>query len=61
MNDEDDLPKKRSYELGENLENFSIDDIDAYLSAIEKEILRVENIKKEKLKALNIAKNFFKD
>ena len=31
MDEEENLIKKKSYEVGENLDNFSIDDLDIYL------------------------------
>ena len=60
MDEEENLIKKKSYEVGENLDNFSIDDLDIYLLKLDEEILRVKNIKKSKIVALTKAKSFFK-
>ena len=60
MDEEENLIKKKSYELGENLDNFSIDDLDKYILKLDEEILRVKSIKKSKIAALATAKSFFK-
>ena len=61
MDEEENLIKKKSYEVGENLDNFSIDDLDIYLLKLDEEISRVKSIKKSKIAALTKAKSFLKD
>ena len=58
--EEEDLNKKKSYEIGNNLDNFSIEELDHYLLLLNKEILRVNELKKNKINALNKAQDFFK-
>ena len=60
MDEDENLIKKKTYELEDNLDNFSIEDLDVYLLKLEDEILRVKTIKKNKINALSIAKDFFK-
>ena len=58
--EEEDLNKKTSYEIGNNLDNFSIEELDHYLLSLNEEILRVNELKKNKINALNKAQDFFK-
>ena len=58
--EEEDLNKKKSYEIGNNLDNFSIEELDHYLLLLNEEILRVNELKKNKINALNKAQDFFK-
>jgi len=58
--EEESLNKRKSYEIGNNLDNFSIDELDLYLLALNEEILRVKDLKNNKISALNKAKDFFK-
>ena len=57
--DEINIPKK-FFEIGDNLDALSVDELINYISILENEIIRVNNIKLEKSKALEVAKNFFK-
>jgi len=58
--EEEDLNKKKSYEIGNNLDNFSIEELDHYLLSLNEEILRVNELKKNKINALNKAQDLFK-
>tara|TARA_B100000686_G_scaffold219200_1_gene226260 strand:+ start:15274 stop:15456 length:183 start_codon:yes stop_codon:yes gene_type:complete len=58
--EEENLNKKNTYELGNNLDNFSIEELDQYLLVLKEEILRIEKLKKSKINALNKAQDFFK-
>ena len=60
MEEEENLNKKNTYEIGNNLDNFSIEELDQYLLILNEEILRVEKLKKNKISALNKAQDFFK-
>ncbi|MFP6779208.1 MAG: DUF1192 domain-containing protein, partial [Alphaproteobacteria bacterium] len=57
--DEINIPKK-DFELGDNLDAISVDELTNYISILENEIIRVKGIKIEKSKALEVAKNYFK-
>ena len=58
--EEEELSKKNNYEIGNNLDNFSIEELDQYLLVLDQEIVRVKDIKKDKINALNKAQDFFK-
>ena len=45
--EEENLNKKNTYELGNNLDNFSIEELDQYLLVLKEEILRIEKLKKK--------------
>ena len=60
MEDDENIIKKKFYEIGGNLDSFSIDDLDNYLSKLDEEISRVKNTKKTKINALTKADSFFK-
>ena len=60
MDEDENITKKKSYEIGFSLDNFSVEDIEEYLLALDEEIKRVKGIKSDKVKALDEAKNFFK-
>ena len=60
MEDDDNKIRKKFYEIGGNLDSFSIDDLDNYLSKLDEEISRVKNTKKTKINALRKADSFFK-
>ena len=60
MEDDDNKIRKKFYEIGGNLDSFSIDDLDNYLSKLDEEISRVKNTKKTKINALTKADSFFK-
>ena len=57
--DEINTPKN-IYEIGDNLDTLSLDELINYISILENEIIRVNNIKLKKSKALEVAKNYFK-
>ena len=57
--DEINTPKK-NFEIGDNLDALSVDELKNYISILENEIIRVNTIKLEKSKALEVAKNYFK-
>jgi len=57
--DEIDTPKI-NFEIGDNLDALSVDELKNYISILENEIIRVNTIKLEKSKALEVAKNYFK-
>ncbi len=57
--DEINIPKK-NFEIGDNLDALSVDELIDYISILENEIIRVNAIKLEKSKALEVAKNYFK-
>ena len=60
MEDDENIIKKKFYEIGGNLDSFSIDDLDNYLSKLDEEISRVKITKKIKTEALTKANSFFK-
>ena len=60
MEDDDNKIRKKFYEIGGNLDSFSIDDLDNYLSKLDEEISRVKITKKIKTEALTKADSFFK-
>ena len=59
--DEDEVnTPKNIFEIGANLDALSVDELINYISILENEIIRVNNIKLEKSKALEVANNYFK-
>ena len=60
MEDDDNKIRKKFYEIGGNLDSFSIDDLDNYLSKLDEEISRVKITKKIKTEALTKANSLFK-
>ena len=59
IEDETNTPKKK-FEIGDNLDALSVDELMNYISILENEIFRVNSIKLEKSKALEAAKKYFK-
>ena len=60
MDEEDITQSKKNIEIGDNLDDISIDELVNYINILKKEIDRVENLKKKKSKALELAKDYFK-
>jgi uncharacterized small protein (DUF1192 family) len=60
MNEDEFNTPKNIFEIGGNLDALSVDELINYISILENEIIRVNNIKLEKSKALEVAKNYFK-
>ena len=60
MNEDKIKTSKIFFEIGDNLDALSVDELINYISILENEIIRVNNIKLEKSKALEVAKNYFK-
>ena len=60
MNEDEINTPKINFEIGDNLDALSVDELKNYISILENEIIRVNTIKLEKSKALEVAKNYFK-
>ena len=60
MNEDEINTTKKIIEIGDNLDALSVDELKNYISILENEIIRVNTIKLEKSKALEVAKNYFK-
>ena len=60
MNEDEVNTPKNIFEIGGNLDALSVDELINYISILENEIIRVNNIKLEKSKALEVANNYFK-
>lgn len=60
MNEDEVNTPKNIFEIGGNLDALSVDELINYISILENEIIRVNSIKLEKSKALEVAKNYFK-
>tara|TARA_B100001142_G_C14200379_1_gene603546 strand:- start:5 stop:190 length:186 start_codon:yes stop_codon:yes gene_type:complete len=60
MDEEDISQSKKNIEIGDNLDDISIDELVNYINILKKEIDRVEDVKNEKFKALELAKDYFK-
>jgi len=60
MDEEEINQQKKSIEIGDNLDDLSIDELENYIDLLKQEIERVKNIKYEKSKALELAKDYFK-
>ena len=60
MDEEDISQSKKNIEIGDNLDDISIDELVNYINILKKEIDRVEDMEKEKSKALELAKDYFK-
>ena len=60
MDEEDISQSKKNIEIGDNLDDISIDELVNYINILKKEIDRVEDVKNEKYKALELAKDYFK-
>ena len=60
MNEDEINTPKIEFQIGDNLDALSVDELINYISILENEIIRVNTIKLEKSKALEVAKNYFK-
>ena len=60
MDEEDITQSKKNIEIGDNLDDISIDELVNYINILKKEIERVENVKNKKSVALELAKDYFK-
>ena len=60
MNEDEINTPKNIFEIGDNLDALSVDELINYISILENEIIRVNTIKLKKSKALEVAKNYFK-
>ena len=60
MNEDEINTPKKEFQIGDNLDTLSVDELINYISILENEIIRVNSIKLEKSKALEVAKNYFK-
>ena len=60
MDEEDISQSKKNLEIGDNLDDISIDELVNYINILKKEIDRVENVKNKKSVALELAKDYFK-
>jgi len=60
MDEEGINQQKKNIEIGNNLDDLSIDELENYINLLKQEIDRVKNIKYEKSKALELAKGHFK-
>ena len=60
MDEEDITQSKKNLEIGDNLDDISIDELVNYINILKKEIDRVENVKNKKSIALELAKDYFK-
>ena len=60
MDEEDISQSKKNIEIGDNLDDISIDELVNYINILKKEIDRVENVKNKKSVALELAKDYFK-
>ena len=54
------IPDPANIEIGSNIETLSVNEVVKYIEELKIEIDRVEKIKSQKSKALDIAKEFFK-
>ncbi|MFP6779867.1 MAG: DUF1192 domain-containing protein [Alphaproteobacteria bacterium] len=57
--DEINIPKK-DFNIGDNLDALSLDELTNYISVLENEIIRVKGVKLKKNQALEAAKIYFK-
>ena len=60
MDEEDITQSKKNIEIGDNLDDISIDELVNYINILKKEIDRVDDVKNKKSKALKLAKDYFK-
>jgi len=59
--EEEDIKQKKEFEIGGNLDNWSIDELTEFVEVLKDEIIKVEETKKKKIAALNKAENIFKE
>ena len=60
MEEEENFSKKKSYTLGNNLDQLSIEDLRSVLTSLNEEIVRLKDEINKKKKAKNVAAKFFK-
>jgi len=60
MEEEENISKKKSYTLGNNLDQLSIEDLRSVLTSLNEEIVRLKDEINKKIKAKNVAAKFFK-
>ena len=60
MEEEKNISKKKSYTLGNNLDQLSIEDLRSVLTSLNEEIVRLKDEINKKIKAKNVAAKFFK-
>ena len=60
MEEEENFSKKKSYTLGNNLDQLSIEDLRSVLTSLNEEIVRLKDEINKKKKAKNIAAKLFK-
>jgi len=60
MEEEENFSKKKSYTLGNNLDQLSIEDLRSVLTSLNEEIVRLKDEINKKIKAKNVAAKFFK-
>ena len=58
--EEENISKKKSYTLGNNLDQLSIEDLRSVLTSLNEEIVRLKDEINKKIKAKNVAAKFFK-
>ena len=59
--EEEDIKQKKEFEIGANLDNWSINELNEFILVLKDEVIKVEETKKKKIVALNEAKNIFKE
>ena len=60
MEEEENISKKKSYTLGNNLDQLSIEDLRSVLTSLNEEKVRLKDEINKKIKAKNVAAKFFK-
>ena len=60
MEEEENFSKKKSYTLGNNLDQLSIEDLRSVLTSLNEEIVRLKDEINKKIKAKNVAAKFLK-
>ena len=60
MEEEKNISKKKSYTLGNNLDQLSIEDLRSVLTSLNEEIVRLKDEINKKINAKNVAAKFFK-
>ena len=60
MEEEENFSKKKSYTLGNNLDQLSIEDLRSVLTSLNEEIVILKDEINKKIKAKNVAAKFFK-
>ena len=60
MEEEENFSKNKSYTLGINLDQLSIEDLRSIVTSLNEEIIRLKDEINKKKKAKNVAAKFFK-